>query len=856
MRLPTTIQLWLPLLCLPSLAVQLEGTRELSLLQSEAETAEARQKLKVNSEAVQEDQHRPKAGAESKRGAKAGSKPTREARQAKAKRQRKAEAKRQRKANVEAASEQKQDQQQQTEADAAGTHGSKVEANVQVEAEAATGAEQGVETEAAFQRMGEAEAKRQRKAKHKGKAEAKKQRRRKADAGAEAEAVTEAEQGAEAEAASQHVDKAEARRQRKAKQRGKAEARRQRRRKAEAGTEAEAEAESEQDAGVEAEAEAEADAEGKQKSEAEANAQVEAEAGAEAEQGVEAEAAIQHKGKAEARRQRKAKQRGKAEARRQAAAGAEVEAEAEGEPDSGVEAGAQPKESLSRLQPATESADTPGRSAGAAEGAAEEAPAASERWSGSLKFRKAQAGRAEAEGPSRRGGGRRPAAGVQGCRAAEEWGQRRLRAALGEGAGDGTGGGPAEEAGRHAGEPRGARLLRLGAHGVPEPPVVRGLHVAGARSRTSAAPGRTRASAATCAASTSGSGAVRRTCGCSGSRERRGPGAAGDVHAAEPGAPRSPPDATCSCRWAAPVTPPSRRIAGPSTRAGTSTRTAATRQTCDRRGPKFAHWCGAQEGQVKMLFVQAPLDAAKLAAEPSTRSSSALPVAPTEPGCYSFVPYGCPQHPQRSSSSWKKDAYPKAGENQGVCEAREKALMKWCGTSEVKMLFVHDVLADEGSEAEQAEQEKYGSPVSGPTGAGASAEEVAAAGEAPSDAEEPMPAAMEAAHPEVPAEPGCYVFTPQGCPQNSLFQKESTTRWVRDVYGEKHMGAGTDRAVCEGRGKSHYAPWCGTPSVETVFVAGAGGGPPAPGELWVPETGAPSGTRLAQTSSKRTRVPE
>jgi len=242
---------------------------------------------------------------------------------------------------------------------------------------------------------------------------------------------------------------------------------------------------------------------------------------------------------------------------------------------------------------------------------------------------------------------------------------------------------------------------------------------------------------------------------------------------------------------------------------------AATRQTCDRRGPKFAHWCGAQEGQVKMLFVQAPLDAAKLAAEPSTRSSSALPVAPTEPGCYSFVPYGCPQHPQRSSSSWKKEAYPKAGENQGVCEAREKALMKWCGTSEVKMLFVHDVLADEGSEAEQAEQEKYGSPVSGPTGAGASAEEVAAAGEAPSDAEEPMPAAMEAAHPEVPAEPGCYVFTPQGCPQNSLFQKESTTRWVRDVYGEKHMGAGTDRAVCEGRGKSHYAPWCGTPSVET-----------------------------------------
>jgi len=44
MHLTTTIQLWLSLLCLPNLAVQLEEARGLSLLQSEAATAEARKK--------------------------------------------------------------------------------------------------------------------------------------------------------------------------------------------------------------------------------------------------------------------------------------------------------------------------------------------------------------------------------------------------------------------------------------------------------------------------------------------------------------------------------------------------------------------------------------------------------------------------------------------------------------------------------------------------------------------------------------------------------------------------------------------------------------------------------------------
>mmetsp|Transcript_30076 Transcript_30076/g.80458 ORF Transcript_30076/g.80458 Transcript_30076/m.80458 type:complete len:624 (+) Transcript_30076:214-2085(+) len=138
---------------------------------------------------------------------------------------------------------------------------------------------------------------------------------------------------------------------------------------------------------------------------------------------------------------------------------------------------------------------------------------------------------------SRRGGGRRPAAGVQGCRAAEEWGQRRLRAALGEGAG-GTGGGPAEEAGRHAGEPRGARLLRLGAHGVPEPPVVRGLHVAARHLRR----GLRRRQAEREPLQRHARPALQAVVRCGGradalDRGRRGPGAAGDVHAAEPGDP-------------------------------------------------------------------------------------------------------------------------------------------------------------------------------------------------------------------------------------------------------------------------------------------------------------------------------
>jgi len=43
-------------------------------------------------------------------------------------------------------------------------------------------------------------------------------------------------------------------------------------------------------------------------------------------------------------------------------------------------------------------------------------------------------------------------------------------------------------------------------------------------------------------------------------------------------------------------------------------------------------------------------------------------------------------------------------------------------------------------------------------------------------------------------------------------------RWTHDYYGEKHLEALANRAVCEVDRRAHFADFCGVPEIEALFV--------------------------------------
>ena len=63
-----------------------------------------------------------------------------------------------------------------------------------------------------------------------------------------------------------------------------------------------------------------------------------------------------------------------------------------------------------------------------------------------------------------------------------------------------------------------------------------------------------------------------------------------------------------------------------------------------------------------------------------------------------------------------------------------------------------------------------------------------------------------------PAEPGCWLWTPAGCPD---LPSSLAPVWTRDVYGERYENAAVDATTCLGNRKGHFDAWC----------AEGGGGP-------------------------------
>jgi len=227
--------------------------------------------------------------------------------------------------------------------------------------------------------------------------------------------------------------------------------------------------------------------------------------------------------------------------------------------------------------------------------------------------------------------------------------------------------------------------------------------------------------------------------------------------------------------------------------------------------------------------------------------------APSTPGCYVYMPRGCPRHPEMATSPWYKDIWHDAAVNRTTCEMVRPPMVKsYCNITEISLVFVEDrgqsprqaddfwAQAQHRSTERSANKEPAGEPTAFTVGPpptlqrqlppnrtykdeGEVADEVfppnatvrAPASEAP---HMQQLARQEMKIPPLPNEPGCYVLTPYGCPERTAFEITARKSWVRDMYGENHLNTGVDQAACNARNNGHYAQWCGVAEVRMGFV--------------------------------------
>ena len=138
-----------------------------------------------------------------------------------------------------------------------------------------------------------------------------------------------------------------------------------------------------------------------------------------------------------------------------------------------------------------------------------------------------------------------------------------------------------------------------------------------------------------------------------------------------------------------------------------------------------------------------------------------IPSAPTQEGCYRFLPKGCTKRGGGGKFSWARDTWGEknrcAGLDKNQCvDRRLKDFNSYCGISDTKM---------------------HWNP----------------------------PTSMKVI-PPTPTEPGCYRFLPKGCTKRG---SGGCNTWIRDTSGEKYKNAGTDKNACVGQRLKDYNSWCG-----------------------------------------------
>ncbi|CAK0910668.1 unnamed protein product [Prorocentrum cordatum] len=196
---------------------------------------------------------------------------------------------------------------------------------------------------------------------------------------------------------------------------------------------------------------------------------------------------------------------------------------------------------------------------------------------------------------------------------------------------------------------------------------------------------------------------------------------------------------------------------------------ASSKAACFARAQMFNDWCGTTS--VVMVLVLAP--AVPVATRPDAAyegiAQSDAPDLPTEAGCYVWTPSGCSRHASfHARYHWKRDlegeARSSAAWDPAACQARKATFDAWCGVQDAVMRLVRP-------EARR--------------------------------------------QPEQPAQPGCYVWQPSGCPSRGV---RSSFRWKHDRWAEQNAGARYDAVICSKR-KATFDNFCGTSDAEMAFVA-------------------------------------
>merc|ERR1719491_116233 len=93
----------------------------------------------------------------------------------------------------------------------------------------------------------------------------------------------------------------------------------------------------------------------------------------------------------------------------------------------------------------------------------------------------------------------------------------------------------------------------------------------------------------------------------------------------------------------------------------------------------------------KSAAPEAPEQVEKPGREPATLwDLASAPVIPKTPGCYAWIPSGCPNQESRigadAFATWRGDE--KGKESAAACKARASALDHWCGSSDAQTIFV------------------------------------------------------------------------------------------------------------------------------------------------------------------------
>jgi len=224
----------------------------------------------------------------------------------------------------------------------------------------------------------------------------------------------------------------------------------------------------------------------------------------------------------------------------------------------------------------------------------------------------------------------------------------------------------------------------------------------------------------------------------------------------------------------------------------------------------------------------------KAALEPSAipetaKPTTQAPARPTEPGCYLWLPKGCPQHNFHAQDDWRKT---EATRDRPQCTNEVKDLFKtWCGTNQVETLYIAPPPANGPPEPSApgcyvwmpggCEKQRFHAQ-SAWRQTTSYTDQDSCTNKAPEkynrwcDARDAF-AVWVAAAPEPPQEPGCFAWFPTGCKLNPISGNLST-RWIRDGWGEKHAGASVDKVACTETRKAAIDEWCGIANAQMVFV--------------------------------------